>query len=343
MSPAVLDLLRQHAVETARMLDRTLDERAAQRLLDVHLDPRHFAMPVHGLADEQALLAWCRGSAALDEAHRCLHFEPTRSLTGVVRVLARTHINRQGVGEVTRAARWKVQSPRVVGLFSADDGDAQVRRWRDHRLLVDDWLALAVRWRDAGTPAEQRFEAADIDALEALRRLSPDQAARVTVAQVPGLARRGWGRVVLGLHTGVLYLERRFAFDPVRLWAAVDAATSAGAVAALADEARAAVTEFGPALSASFFADLGSAQFVKGDVHVTDVVGAATGAQPGAEAAVAAVRTLAAAGGLLPRQVDKLMYLACSGKFYLAGLKPPKQLADQRKRALMAALRSLPG
>ena len=336
-----IGILTNHALCAIRQLDPGISESAARRILDVHLDPHNFPMPVQSQAAEAGLLALCNGQADLGTAAEILDFEPTREIHGIVRVLARTHINRQGVGDVTRGAQWKSQSPRVMKLFEGLRHVDDFRAWLDHRVMIDRWLSVAESSSREGAPVDVQFDIRDVESLHALRRLSREQARRLNVSQVPGLAKRGWGRVVLGLHTGVMYLEERFAMSADRIWAAVDSTTTAQEVATLSADARMHVTEFGPALSASFFADLGSEQFIKPDVHVVDVASAALGGAATAtpEVSVAFVRRVAAEVGLSPRAVDKLMFLACSQKFYLAGLPHSKRAANGGKADLLARLR----
>ena len=112
-------------------------------------------------------------------------------------------------------------------------------------------------------------------------------------------------------------------------------------VDALWKDARRRITEFGPRLAPSFFADLGCANFIKADVHVTDVVGAALkrDGQLAAQPCIDFVRQMAEDTGRTPRAIDKLMYFACSGKFYLAGLAPAKREASAAKDRLLTHLR----
>jgi hypothetical protein len=89
-----------------------------------------------------------------------------------------------------------------------------------------------------------------------------------------------------------------------------------------------------PALSHSFFADPGCASFVKADVHVTDVVGAALklDGKPAPQLCIDFVRQMAEETGRTPRAIDKLMYFACSGKLYSPGWhrRRPSQLRRKR-------------
>lgn len=338
----LFEQLVQHTVQQIRQLAPQLDERAARRLLEAHLDPAHFAMPIHDLAVEKRLIAWSQGDEDLPSATEFLRFEETRTIRGIARVMARTHTNRQGVADVTRAARWRVQSPRVVGVFELAQDDAALHRWTEYTPMLEAFLKLANRNRASTTDAAAYFESDDIQNLEALARLTPEQARELGARDVPGCNKKpGWARVVLGLYTGLRYLDERFGFDASRVWSALEAAQRATEVDALARDARRQVTEFGAALSHSFFADLGCASFVKADVHVTDVVSAALklNGKPAPQLCIDFVRQMAEETGRTPRAIDKLLYFACSGKLYLAGLAPAKAVADAAKAQLLTHLR----
>ena len=141
----IIDHLRQHAIESIMLADNDMDEGSAQRLLEVHLEPQHFAMPIHDTAIEARLKLFCIGRDDLARASDFLLFEKTRTITGIARVLARTHINRTGVAYVTRRAQWPAQSPRVVELFDFVSTEADLREWLDYQPMLDAWLKLAER------------------------------------------------------------------------------------------------------------------------------------------------------------------------------------------------------
>ena len=341
---SIINCLTKHAVESIQLLVADLDARAANRLLTAHLEPAHFAMPIHDLSIEAMLMAWCRADEDIANATSFLRFENTRTMTGIARVLARTHINRQGVANIRQGARWPVQSPRVVDLFTLIPNEESLRRWTDYHSLIDSWLTLAYRYDSPDVGDDCRFRSEDIKCIEKLRTLSTDQVRSFTANKIADQCGNiGWARVVLGFFTGLLYLEERFEFRAENIWKAVDNAQTASQVDALSRDAQRNIREFGPRLAPSFFADLGSANFVKADTHVTDVVSAALKLQSeaGAQQSIDFVRDLAQSIGCTPRAIDKLMYLACSGKFYLSGIELSKKQALGRKRQLLESLRRL--
>jgi len=337
----VVEILRQYALKSIMLSLPSIDKRAAKRLLSIHLEPRHFPMPIMDITSAERLIDLCRSEENLSVADNFLVFENTRSITGIARVLARTHINRQGVGAVTRSAQWPVQSPRVVQLFEFAPSEEDLRSWLDFDSMVRAWLQLGLRYRDDTAGADRHFDQGDIDSLKALAKLTSRQAMTLTAKEVPGVTKLAWAKVVLGLYTGLVYLDRRYRFDASNIWHTLDMARTAIEVDALWRDAQKCITEFGPRLAPSFFADLGCPQFVKADTHVSDVTRAALNlnGEIAAQECIDFVRHLAAGAGCPPRGIDKLIYFACSGKFYLAGIKLRKSSADMHKRLLLNELR----
>lgn len=341
---AIINCLTEHAVESIQLLVDNLDARAAKRMLTVHLDPAHFAMPIHDSSTELMLMEWCRSNEGIAKATTFLKFEDTRKISGIARVLARTHINRQGVANVRQGARWPEQSPRVVDLFTLIPDEESLRRWTDYHSLIDSWLTLAHLYDAPNISEDCRFRPRDIECLEKLSTLSTDQARSLSTKKTAELCGNiGWSRVVLGFFTGLLYLEERFEFRAENIWKAVENARTASQVDSLSRDAQIHIREFGPRLAPSFFADLGSVNFVKADTHVTDVVSAALKlpGKAGAQQSIDFVRNLAQSIDCTPRAIDKLMYLACSGKYYLSEIKLSKAQALGRKRQLLESLRRL--
>ncbi len=338
----LFELLVQHTLESLREIDTQLEEHAAHRLLEAHLNPAHFAMPIHTTEVEKSLITWSKGDEDQAIATDILRLEDTHTIRGIIRVLARTHINRQGVANVTRGARWRAQSPRVVEAFDFAQDDAALHRWTQYAPMLEAFLQLAHRNSQPSTREDARFEDGDIQALKALAKLTPQEARRTGARQVSGNLKPGWPRVILGLYTGLCYLDERFGFDAARVWSKLEAATRAEEVDNLAEDAQRHITEFGSRLAPSFFADLGCANFVKADTHVSDVVRAADklNGNPTAQTCIDFVRRMADETGRTPRAIDKLMYLACSGNFYLAGLAPTRGAAAGFKQRLLDKCRN---
>ena len=134
-----------------------------------------------------------------------------------------------------------------------------------------------------------------------------------------------WAKVFRGVHSGLLHLRNLYEFDAEKFMATLDTAgENIAEVSALVQSAsragRGKIFQYGQALAGSFFADIGRGQFVKPDVHVVEIAAATLGCTAiSAEQAVCVVQQSALHAGVVPRAVDKLMYLAGSSNFYLYG------------------------
>jgi hypothetical protein len=162
----LFEQLVQHTVQQIRQLAPQLDERAARRLLEAHLDPAHFAMPIHDLAVEKRLIAWSQGDEELPrDGIPALRGDPhdPRDCPGDG---AHPH-QPPGRGRRHRAARWRVQSPRVVGVFELAQDDDALQRWTEYTPMLEAFLELANRNSAPTTDAAARFEPKAIRNLEA--------------------------------------------------------------------------------------------------------------------------------------------------------------------------------
>jgi len=147
-----------------------------------------------------------------------------------------------------------------------------------------------------------------------------------------------WRKVVLGIHSGLKFLDARYSLDPSMLWSALEGALTAQDVDLLVLDAKSSVKEYGVALAGSFYADLGSTKFVKPDTHVVACSSASSNAPLSEQASVAAVHRLADQSGRSPRAIDKLMFLACSRRFLVGG---PPRYATEGKARLLKELRGM--
>ena len=333
----IWQILQTTAVSVIRQIKPDLNERAASRLLAAHLHPDHFSMPIHDFAIEQQLMNWSLGSDQIEAASAFLKFEATHTGLGVARVLLRTHTNRQGVASVTRDARYKVMSPRVMGLFNSDT-EQDWRSWLDWPNMIQSWISWSERAPQPHQDTAAGFSDTDRTALRQLQALSTQQALDLPHKQIAS-GSYGWNRIVLGFYSGLRFLNDQYELQPNRLWAEIDASRTALAVNNLVARWTS-VREFGNALASSFLADLGNREFVKADTHVIAVATAALNA-PGrvsAQGAIDFTRDLANHIGVPARSADKLMFFACSGQLYLAGLHPNKALIQKSKQDLLTKL-----
>lgn len=171
---AILDLLNDSCLQVIKN-QTGFDDRAYRRLLSVHLDPRYFAMPIHSHEREQGLRDWAIYQRPESEIQ--IQTEDTNSIKGVIRVLIRTHINRQGINQVRRgAAKWPVQSPRVLDLVDATRSDQEIRSWTHYGSLMDAWLKVAHANHREEIPSDQRYDDGDLESIERLATLCQREA-----------------------------------------------------------------------------------------------------------------------------------------------------------------------
>jgi hypothetical protein len=341
---SLINILTQHSIEMIVISQPRLSTVAAKRMLNVHLDTNHYAMPIHSKDSEVRLVEACITGNDLPAAIANLSFEPTRTIRGIVRVLARTHLNRQGVADIVQDASWKTQSPRVLGIFDIAQSDDDLYKWLDYKSLMSAWLELAYRSTGDNITKEARFQKHDVDALLRLQALSAEEAATMTVSQVTkekGWTHSNWSKVVLGFYTGLIYLNHRFDFDAQTVWKTIGIPMSSAKVLAISKDAKCHITEYGLALASSFFADLGAPHFVKPDTHVIDCSTAALrrDREISDQEAIEFVQKISTLTDLEPRKIDKLMFFACSANMYLTSLPKPRDINSHKQR-LLQKLRS---
>jgi len=294
-------------------------------VVQLHLDSDNFPMPkgIDKAKVDKLLRDRCED---ISELRRCSHFEETQTVRGICRVLARTHLNRGGVGFVARGEPNRTITQRVLGVLDHAD-ESQLKGFENEGALLHSWVEYA-------THADQRGLFADID-IASLKLLRDNP----TTARAKG-AHPNWVTVVCGISSGFKYLGKQFQFDAAQVWEKMDeAGRSAEDVIKLIESCRNEVYQFGPALAGSFFADLGSPNFAKPDVHVRDAMAAYRGQfQIGDLEALRAVLHEAATSGSTPRALDKIFYLACSGRYYLIGESAANP--QEQKEAFLRHLRS---
>ena len=91
---------------------------AAEFIVKSHLNPSHYAMPIL-----QASPEWIQEQLSNENYHQLeqqLAFENTRTPLGMVRVMVRTHLNRQYVRHVVRGASDQTLTPRVMKAFEQE-------------------------------------------------------------------------------------------------------------------------------------------------------------------------------------------------------------------------------
>jgi hypothetical protein len=193
----------------------------ATTIVDVHLDPQNFAMPLR--IDTEGLWDLIpEGNHSSRRLREFMVFEHTQSIQGICRVMVRTHLNRNGLGFVSRGEKTnadKTLSRRVLGPFESDFKPTELVDW--DRLLKT-WLHFAqgcIERGDVAPNGEALFSERDIHSLVNLEKLSPEGAAnrRKWDHQI----HNNWARLVLGVHSGLNYLNRFYGLKADRLAATV--------------------------------------------------------------------------------------------------------------------------
>lgn len=312
------DKARQHLIQVAARWLPMSCAKYAEKIVDLHLDPNNFAMPirVNTLGLTRAL---SEGKTA-NQLREFLTLEKTETAQGIARVLVRTHLNRTGINFVSRGATEKTLSERVMGLFPEDENFEleELSTWTG---LTQKWLAFAnksLEEENSEGNAKRLFEEDDLKSLRLLSNLNEENYR--SCLQDKSI-HNNWAKLLTGVYSGLKHLNDEYGHDPDRIWEAIDEASqTVDGVKDLIESTRKEVDQFGEALAGSFFADLGAAQFIKTDVHVVDSVVAFTGrsqhwAKQGG--AFDLLHRSAKAHGVTPRAIDKLMYISCSSNLYL--------------------------
>ena len=296
-------------------------------LVDLHLDDRFYVMPISvDLHVQQHVL---RDAGHADDLVTALgaavRFEDTTTFGGVLRVFARTLLNRAGVADMGRgepqadATMRHHVVPRVNRILSALESEQQIQRLVEYDSLLELMELTALQYLQCDGP--QGIDAGDLRAIQALREagVASTHAPIREIRQICGL--QGWAKWVRGLHSGINCLSATCGLDIESFREMVQHAIDNGANGplALGLQYENAVQEMGLALALSFFGDLGYKQFAKPDRHVIDALEAYEGTTFSAARAFSRVQWHASVAGVTPRCLDKVLFLAGSGNFYLTG------------------------
>lgn len=315
-----------------------------QTLVDLHLDERFYVMPIQvDVAAQQVVLSETDPQGELVErlAH-AVEFEDLTHFGGVLRVFARTLLNRAGVGDVLRghaaddANLRRHTVPRVSRVLDAIAAAPDYLALTDYDTLLGVIETAAIAYIDQDGP--QGLLAEDVSTIRSLRAAgvgATRQEVRV-VAQRSGL--QGWVKWTRGLYSGIRCLSAVSGLDPQRFQATVEASIAApGGPLNLGLRLEGSVQEMGLALAMSFFGDLGYPEFAKPDRHVVNALRAYEGSRLSARQAFEQLELHSRQAGINPRRLDKVLYLAGSGNFYLTGFNfGPKFKAGLLERLLQA-------
>ena len=298
-----------------------------QVLVDLHLDERFYVMPISvDLAAQQPLLSGvAHQNALLERLASATEFEDLTNFGGVLRVFARTLLNRAGVNDMVRgkaahdAATRHHIVPRVERVLEAMVAAPQYELLKDYDALLALIEGAATNHLNADGP--QGFLPEDLSTIQALR----DAGANSTREKVGVVAERcglqGWVKWIRGLYTGIRYLSSTSGLDLERFRATARQSIEGGGNGPLAlglgfEDS---VQEMGLALAMSFFGDLGYEAFAKPDRHVVNALKAYESTCPTERHAFQRLQWHSLQAGIGPRRLDKVFYLAGSGNFYLTG------------------------
>ena len=305
----------------------------AATIVDLHLRDDALAMPDMSEEDYQAIRTAILDRADVNALPNLLNLEETSTRAGMFRVLARTHLNRQGLGRVTKYAVDKTRSPRIMGALALWDLENPIAEPENQKLFLEQWIAFAERHSQDETERALHYSGEAINTL----RIIFDRCETVNLVGTEFSARRlqlnhggdvSWWKIALGLLSGLSFLQMRrwdcFERTQDRALQPIDILT-------LISECNRNVKEFGDALAGSFYGDLGGTQFVKLDTHVIASLSVLGYAQNSNADKIQSLMNIGTANGQSPRILDKLLYFACSGNFPLVDLKlqRPRQAKEE--------------
>ncbi len=316
------------------------NEYDARTIVDLHLDPNNFAMPI--IIDDHGIQIALRNHYPLDDLRKNITFENTKTIQGICRVMVRTHLNRSGVNYVSRGFKKdKTKAQRVLGLFQ-DDFCPQ--KFTDFTILTSEWIEYAdnsTKGNACDEDGNPLFNETDIDSLNKLSEKMPNS---IRTAEGYGI-HNNWAKIVFGVHSGFNYLYKICNLDADLFWKLInEASNTLEGVENLINNAKNEVIEYGPALAGSFFADLGCAKFIKADVHVKDAIAAflrKDAKDVSAKLAFDILQESSNAYKISPRALDKILYLAGSSNLYLVGTRPSKAEQTKRKEAFLKFLKEI--
>lgn len=279
-------------------------------LVDLHLNSNHYAMPV--ISKDLNWYIQKLEQHDYDAISDSLVFEQTKTMRGIIRVMVRTHLNRQGVGLIVRGSQNKTLTPRVLAAF---DDEFEY----ESLFSSDGFIAL---WQNMLEKRPELYDEIDRKSLCALSGLGEEVLLSSRLLQGCGL-HNNWAKVLTGVYSGIRYLKQEYDFMPVKLWQEIDdCAGNYNNAEKLVKKFRGNVHQYGIALAGSFLADLGSKDFVKSDTHVLDCAAIILNREKVSDhEAVNLVYAISDNLKIPPRMVDKVFFLGCSGYFYLTGFK----------------------
>ena len=319
MNNPLINTLKLHICEEIKATHPQL-EAAVDFICDSHLDSNHYAMPLHSETSETYLALLQAREFQAAEAK--LKFEDTKTIEGIIRVMVRTHLNRQGVANIVQGARYKTMAKRVLAPFT---GAFDYAAMLNHEYFIECFEQAAMAY-------PQEYRESDIQDIQVAKKLTGNQRFSMPAAKAAGVS-DNWAKVLTGIYSGLLFLHNEYQFNPDKIWKAMDACVNdAEKSKRLTKKVQSGIHQYGTALAGSFLADLGHDAFLKPDVHVIASVSAIHNqANVCDQFALNYTHKLAQALGMPPRMLDKVFYIGCSGNLYLYDMKIRNAAQSKRK------------
>lgn len=342
-----LSLSKFPVPESTQWLKSSLEKRLpnnlkhiADSLLDLHLDPMNFRMAAH--QNFESTIKDLKDGKANSEIRKNIRFESTSDISGTCRILVKTHLNRTGIGFISRgmSRNDQLNNPRVLGIFPEGISKETLQSYCDYQKFVKTWIAFAEANRDKDFP-ENKFSFSDTDIISLKELLNFSPLVQRSKENLPPMIHDNWRKIVWGIYTGLIFLKNFCNFDQTEFTQRVLAASNKWQdIDFLLKATQSEIYQFGAALTGSFFADCGYKEFLKIDVHVRDSLQALVGENNLTdELCWKIVRRAAQESEFSPRAIDKIMYLSCSSKFYFYS---PEALPGQalEKQAYLNSLKN---
>lgn len=294
---------------------------SSEMLVDMHLSLDTLSMPNMGSEQITKVQHLLLDGADLAEVKGALDLEDGSNPNGMFRVLARTHLNRSGMNDISMGSQNKTLSPRILEPASEINLDFSIKELEAQKHILGAFNKMAfdsVKHNDISRRCDEDSRRS-LDNIykfvDAGNDLLTFRSAHVLSKQVD--CQLNWARIILGLISGLNFLQSKN-------WACFQEASedqlNAENVLHLIKTCKEQVVEFGTALAGSFYADLGGARFVKDDTHVRQCA-EACGLNLSVNQRVEWVINEADRMGVPPRILDKIFYTAGSGKFNLVGIE----------------------
>lgn len=327
-SLTLFDIARTWLVECAFRDLHGFDRKQVELIVDLHLDPQNYT--IDRITDYGEIRDAILREELMEQVSELLHPENVSTMLGVFRVHCRNMVNRNGISDINQGGANRSKAPKILAFLDSLDESS----WHSfHRIedLARHYIEV-MKSNRSGTFSSDDMRSMTL-ALELGGRL---QSMQTRDAIDVGIM-QGWFKVLRCISGGISYF-RQFDMSIEKFMAHVSKGLESydGILDLLRGYQR--VPEIGPALAANFFADLGFREFCKPDTHVCDVINGMHGRKYSDLDVFHHMQKLARESGVPPRMLDKVFYLAGSGRFYLID-RTLQGKSMERKEDLIRQLR----